>query len=231
MAKQNGKVYVNGEAIIKLLCEAGISSTQLANLLNLSPTTIANYEASSAHSPHLADTKKLQQIADHFRVTLKGLILAPASIESGKNGLEKEIRAAEQRFAGSENHCRSIAGTWHASSEDVPIPGELEYTHTIPWEASSEIIQVGNTFVARGVDKDEDIVLAEGLLLEGGNFVRFNYFLTHNRLRQYGTGLMEFLGDGQTMQGYFLGRDAGQCRTGIILAKIVFRLDKRTPQN
>jgi hypothetical protein len=57
---------------------------------------------------------------------LKGLILDPASIESGKNGLEKEIRAAEQRFAGSENHCRSIDGNWHATSEDVPIPGQLD---------------------------------------------------------------------------------------------------------
>jgi hypothetical protein len=85
-------------------------------------------------------------------------------------------------------------------------------------------LQVGNTFVARGVDKDEDIVFAEGLLLEGGNFVRFKYFLTHDRLRQYGTGLLEFLGDGQTMQRYFLGRDAGQCRNGIILAKIIFKL-------
>ena len=185
-----------------MLCDAELNTAQLAKSLKLSPTTIANYEASSVHSPHLADTKKLQRIADHLNVSVADLVLDSTCIESGKNGLKKEMQAVEDRFAGSANHCRSIAGTWHASSEDVPTPGELEYTHTIPWEASSEIIQLGNTFVARGVDKGEDIVLAEGLLLEGGNFVRFKYFLTHDRLRQYGTGLMEFLGDGQTMQGY-----------------------------
>ncbi len=70
------------------------------------------------------------------------------------------------------------------------------------------IDQSGNAFEVTGDDKDGDAVFAAGNLMEDGNWVRFEYWIDNVRLREYGVGMMHYHGDGATLEGLFLGRDA-----------------------
>lgn len=222
MPQREKDCYVNGDRFCELMCNSGMNEAQLADKLGFAVQTIRNYLSSTLTKPWKASLKKVHQLATVFNADVRDLMLDIGN--TPVDSLTRAIDAAEHRFMGDPLNCRSIAGIWECTSEDVPIPGQLEYTHTIPWAARSEITQTGSRFEAKGLDKDEDVILARGALLENGNFVRFTYFVEHRRLRQYGSGLLEFKGDGKTMEGYFLGRDAGQSTNGLLLAKIIFKL-------
>ena len=214
--------YVNGHRLCELLCKADLGEAELAEKLAFSEQTIRNYLTSTPDLPWKASLKKVHQLATEFKVDVRELTLDIATPPA--DSLSRAIEAADHRFMGDPEKCRSIAGIWDCESADIPIPGQLDYTHTIPWSARAEIIQTGSFFLAKGIDKDEDVVLARGTLLETGNIVRFAYWIEHPRKREYGSGLLVLNGAGNLMEGFFLGRDAGQSSKGLLLAKIVFKL-------
>ena len=60
-------------------------------------------------------------------------------------------------------------------------------------------------------------------LFENGNWLCFEYWVNNKRLREYGTAMAEHDGDGKTIEGLFVGRDAGHSNRGIVVSKITLQ--------
>ena len=209
--------YVSGERLLVRMTELGLEEASLASKANVSEQTIRNYLSSTLNQPWTANSKSYERVCVALEVDPTDLrleMVPPASPNHDRAVL------ADQRFLGDPQTVRSIAGHWNASSIDLEIPGFVSYKNPIPWHGQVLIEQFGNRFDASGVDKDGDDVIASGVLLEDGNFMRFDYWIDNSALRQYGTSMVEFKGDGRTIEGIFVGRDAGHSNIGLVIAKL-----------
>lgn len=210
-------VFVDGTKLTALTMENEYSVSELAERAGVAEQTIRNYESSTTASPRAARRDVLQRVADALGASAEDLTLGidiPARREDHRAAM------ADWRFLGDPSTVRSIAGVWDASSRDVEIPGVVTYKHTIDWHGQLTIEQDGAHFIAHGTDKDDDGVFAKGVLLESGNWIRFDYWIDNQALREYGTALAEFKGDGRTIEGLFVGRDAGHSSNGLVVAHL-----------
>lgn len=219
-------VIVCGQTLLTRMTQKCFDESQLARAAGVSEQTVRNYVSSSQESPWPADARSFQKVCKAIGALPEELQLALAASQT----LEPQRAiVADQRFLGDPEKVRNIAGKWLATSEDLEVPGYLTYRQPIPWHGTITIEQHGNQFEAYGEDKDGDGVLATGVLLECGNFLRFNYWIDNPMLREYGTAMVEYKGDGKTMEGIFLGRDAGHSSIGLVLARItLLRADNLT---
>ena len=210
-------VIVCGESLLKRMTQKSFDEAQLARAAGVSEQTVRNYVSSSRQNPWHADARSFKKVCKAIEALPEELQLVFRATPS----LERQRAiVADQRFLGDPETVRNIAGKWQATSEDLEVPGYLTYRQPIPWHGTITIEQNGYQFDAFGEDKDGDGVFARGVLLEDGNWLRFDYWIDNSMLREYGTAMVEYRGDGKTMEGIFLGRDAGHSSIGLVLARI-----------
>lgn len=209
--------YVLGEQLLRCIQEAGLTEEQLAQRACVSPQTVRNYQGSGPDAPWAFKEDKLAAICRVLKCdpeTMKGVTTRP------KMAVDADVELADLRFSGNPDTVRSITGKWRAESIDITIPDFITYTAAVPWHADLEIRQAGNRFEAHGNDKDDDGVFARGTLLESGNWIRFTYWIDNERLREYGTAMVEYKGCGRKMEGLFMGRDCGNSSIGMVVARL-----------
>lgn len=199
------------------MLELGLTEETLARKAGVAEQTIRNYLSSCDTQPWNANSKAFRRVCDVLNSKTSELHM---ELEETTTPNHDEAILANQRFIAAPDTVRAIAGKWNAASEDLEIPGYLSYKSRIAWHGQLTIEQTGARFEAFGVDKDQDGVLVTGVLTEHGNYLKFEYYLENPKLRQYGTGMVEYKGDGKTLEGIFIGRDAGHSNIGLVVAKL-----------
>lgn len=209
--------YVCGERLLARMTELGFDEAKLALKAGVSEQTVRNYLSSTASQPWNANSKSYERVCAALKLESASLRLEMTRPNTPNYD---HAMLADQRFLGDPDTVRSIVGSWHAQSVDLEIPGYLSYKSPIPWHGQIVIEQFGNQFEAHGEDKDGDGVFACGVLMEDGNWLRFDYWIDNTMLREYGTAMVEYKGDGKTIEGIFMGRDAGHSNIGLVVAKL-----------
>lgn len=203
-------IYIAGDKLVQRMTELGWDEARLAAKAKVCEQTVRNYQDSTPNDPHKVGPKIFHRVCTALGVVPSELTLT----------LQMPEATVLDRFLADPEKALKIAGKWNAVSEDLEIPGFISYTSPIPWHGQVVIETKGNQFKVHGVDKDGDCLRAEGVLLEGGNWLCFHYLIQNERLREYGTSLVNNKGDGKTIEGIFVGRDAGHSNIGLVVAKL-----------
>jgi transcriptional regulator with XRE-family HTH domain len=200
--KRERSVAANGEAIENYRRTLGVTTSELAQQAGVSKDTVRR----ALRSERVFE-KTMAKIARALDKPLSSVL-----IESCDQGL---------RLAGG---IRDASGRWQITGEDIVVPGHFEYA--IPpkrFTAEIDIIQTAKDgrveIVAAGRDQDNDIVNFDGELTENGNYIFGRYSIKNDRMHVYGNVFVEYLGDGKTMKGHYLGRDTGH-DSGTILGSL-----------
>jgi len=198
--------------------EAGLDESRLSSLAGVSEQTIRNYLRSTEQSPWIASSQVVQRVSKALKIEANCL---KVEIQAADPPATEEELITDMRFMANPTNVRTVAGKWNASSVDLEIPGVITYQRKTDWHAVIEIRQNGNQIEAVGEDKDGDGIFAKGSLYENGNWLRFNYWVDNTRLRQYGAAMVEYKGDGRTIEGIFVGRDGPhESSMGLVVSKI-----------
>lgn len=209
---------VSGDRLLAKMTELKLTEAMLADAAGVSEQTIRNYVGSTQQAPWFANSAVIGKVSHALKVApgdLQVPVLAPDPPNSDR------ALIAEMRFLADPQTVRTIGGMWNAVSIDLEIPGFVTYKRTVHWHAVLEVRQNGNLFEAEGKDKDNDGVFASGTLFEDGNWLRFNYWIDNSRLREYGTAMAEYKGDGKTIDGIFVGRDGPhESSAGLVVSRI-----------
>ena len=221
--------FVLGDVLMTAMTERDMTVSQLATRARVAEQTVRNYLNSTKNSPWPVDLKKLRQVCEVLKLDVDA---ASSEQKAPTTPHESAGDAADLRFrfVGNPETARSIQGVWDASSIDVEVPGVVTYTDPSPWAGRIEIRQYGNRFEAAGRDMDDDGVFAVGTLLEDGNWVRFEYWIDNDHLREYGTAMVEHKGCGKEMEGVFIGRDHGHSSNGIVVAHLTLKRDREASE-
>lgn len=208
-----------GNRLLAKMNEMNYTEARLASAAEVSEQTIRNYLTSTANKPWPAKRDQLNRVMKALGAEPEDVqveVLVPDPPESDRKLL------AEMRFLANPKTVRDVGGKWNAVSQDLQIPGVLTYQRTSEWHGILEVKQQGNHFEAEGEDKDSDAIYASGALFEDGNWLRFHYLIDNARLREYGTAMAMFKGDGKTIEGIFIGRDGPhESSLGLVVSRFV----------
>jgi len=223
-------MVVDGDALMTAMNARQLDEATLARKAGVSEQTIRNYLNSTAARPWAASPASIAKVCSPLGIEAEDIeieVLAPTAPDT-----DREL-VADMRFLADPENVRRIDGRWKAVSIDLEIPEFVTYQQTTEWEAELVVTQAGSDFEAKGEDMDGDGVYACGRLFEGGSWIRFNYWIENPRLRQYGVSMVEFKGDGNTIEGLFVGRDGPHdSNKGMVVSKITLtRMEENDVKN
>ena len=101
---------------------------------------------------------------------------------------------------------RSIEGVWSGTAYDIPIPGHLQYSHPLKYEVTVKITQHGKRVKVSLISKSDrnNHITVKGSL--EGDYLHSSYKNDDKDIVDYGSSLIQLLGTGKDLKGYFLGR-------------------------
>jgi hypothetical protein len=101
---------------------------------------------------------------------------------------------------------RRVAGTWAGKAHDVQIPGLLHYEHPLQYEVTCHIKQRGRRVTGHFVaisDRTSHITIKGRLQ---GDYIIGEYRNDDNTTTDEGVAVIQFLGTGRDLRGFFIGR-------------------------
>lgn len=101
---------------------------------------------------------------------------------------------------------RDINGVWTGTGRDVSIRNLLSYQHSLQYQLSGEFTQRGSrvTAIGKSVSDRTSKLRATGHIR--GEYVILNYHNVGKYTEDYGVGMLHFLGTGEDMEGFFIGK-------------------------
>ena len=185
---EGNSVPVNGQRLRELRNNQGLTQKQIADACNVSEQTVRRWERGEA-----AYLSYLASVASFLGVGVAELSISQANLE---------LLAT-----------RDISGTWQIDGNDISVPGHLEYQDAKSFRATIEIQQAVGIVQGNGKTEDEVPITISGNLVEGGNHFFGQYVIHDPRSNIYGSLVAQFLPDGSSMDGFYLGREVGQGTT------------------
>lgn len=189
------KVHLRGSHIKALRKHKGWKQITLADRAGISVATVKRVERAESYS---AESQTWKNLATALEVDDPNELLVRSE---------------------STLSCRDVSGSWKGGGKDIELPGYLTYDlswrYTLELEISQSNEEVEGTgtiklFKGRSAKpRFEFPFSATGRVVEE-NYVFFNFVDEDRVVNGYGSMLYYIAPDGQSMEGYALGRDKGQ---------------------
>ena len=178
----------------------GWTRNDLAKKSGLSLATIKRYEGSSIDELQHGYHDNLDILANTLEIDSESLVF--------KTNDDAETNGPVYR---------DCSGKWRVTGTDIHVAEHFEYPNDPKGFVAEMTLEVhGSKFGSKGIDDDGDEQVFSGTLHENGNFLIGAYRVKNNRMNAYGSAVLQYLGCGTRMEGFYLGRDVGQGGTFIL---------------
>ena len=120
---------------------------------------------------------------------------------------------------------RSVAGRWRGCCRDIVMPPHFAYARrSLKYAIHCDLKQDGNAVTGdcTVTGKVTSRVAVRGTAKEAGNVFLLESSNREPVFQDYGSVVLEYDADGQTLRGFFLGRELGH-KTPFVLASVELR--------
>jgi hypothetical protein len=113
---------------------------------------------------------------------------------------------------------RRLSGLWHGTASDVSVPGHLEYEAPLSYEVQMKLDRRGRRIRGTVTIKTSQPLGVTEAKMQGlyvmGDFVALSYRLTDADASHFGVVILQALGTGRQMSGFFLSKKLLEQRIG-----------------